>query len=212
MSKKNKAGQRAVEAVSASRSEKRGLPARIAHGVLAPWRLLKQLFFSDLQLERRNGQLHIVLDSTSSRSSEQPARRKPALSEIDEKMYRALKAVLKERPEAREVLKHLFAFGSALRQRGSKALHEVPLELLRRAHSQLEGLVYDWSSEGLATLRSKMAVAIIERDRTESSGYGPAFASEFNVPGKLEVQEVSVSVFRELAADTKPASLTRKPD
>ena len=49
-------------------------------------------------------------------------------------------------------------------------------EVLTHALEQLEGLVTNWSPVGLATLRSKMAVAIIEREHIRSAGRGDAEA------------------------------------
>jgi hypothetical protein len=67
----------------------------------------------------------------------------------------------------------------------------VPYDVLKRALDQFEGLVVNWSDEGLATLRSKMAVTLIER--------------EAEAPGTAGVAPPAGE--RELAAEIDPAPL-----
>jgi hypothetical protein len=72
--------------------------------------------------------------------------------------------VLDEQPGARQALRHLVYFEAKFRRKGLKALHGTPLPLLSKALEQFEALVVNWSPVGLATLRSKMAVAVIQRE------------------------------------------------
>lgn len=75
-----------------------------------------------------------------------------------------LAALLDRQPQARLVLRALAKLEEALARRGWSTLDKMPLAVLERARDQLEGLVSNWSPAGLATLRSKLAVALIERD------------------------------------------------
>jgi hypothetical protein len=74
-----------------------------------------------------------------------------------------LSALLNEQPVTRETMRHLVFVEQALARKGLRALHKIPVDVLQRALEQLEGLVTNWSPVGLANLRSKMAVAIIDR-------------------------------------------------
>ena len=69
-------------------------------------------------------------------------------------------------PDIRPELRHLAYVETLLRQQGLAALEALPVDVLRRALEQFEGLVSNWAPKGLATLRSMMAVAV--RQRSES--------------------------------------------
>lgn len=71
--------------------------------------------------------------------------------------------------DIRRELRHLAYLETMLRQRGLDALQAVPLDVLHKALDQFEGLVSNWAPWGLATLRSKMAVALAERRVAEDA-------------------------------------------
>jgi len=75
-----------------------------------------------------------------------------------------LSALLDELPETRHTMRHLAFVEQALGKKGLRALDKLPLELMRHALDQFEGLVTNWSPVGLAGLRAKMAVAILTRE------------------------------------------------
>jgi hypothetical protein len=148
---------------------------------LSPVRRLATAFFrSDLTLRREQGQVHLAL-----------AERKPAAAprpkaERDESERRRrhqelmvvrteLAALLNELPETRSTMRHLVFVEQALDKKGLKVLHKLPLDVLRRAHEQLENLVTNWSPAGLANLRSKMAVAIIDREHMDPDAEADAY-------------------------------------
>ena len=79
-------------------------------------------------------------------------------------MRAELAQVLDEVPETRSALRHLGFVEQGLAKSGVYALNKLPLAVLQHALGQLEGLVTNWSPKGLASLRSKMAVALIERE------------------------------------------------
>ena len=66
-------------------------------------------------------------------------------------------------PDIRPELGHLAYLETALMQQGLLALDTIPVDVLHKALDQFEGLVSNWAPRGLATLRSKMAVALSER-------------------------------------------------
>jgi hypothetical protein len=87
-----------------------------------------------------------------------------------------LGAALDDDLEIRDGLRHLAFIENALQQSGLRALHTVPLDVLRRAHEQFEGLVTNWEPRGLAALRSKMAVAVMDREGQDEDASAAAEA------------------------------------
>lgn len=152
-----------------------------------------QVFFArDLRLHRGEAGLEIVL-------AERPRATQPAQSREDKAraqeraelalMHEQLRAVLDELPGTRQTLRHLVFVEQALLRKGWRALHKLPLEVLQRALEQLEGLVTNWSPVGLATLRSKIAVAVIDREHmdpnAEADAYRTAMPLETTLPMPL---------------------------
>lgn len=86
-----------------------------------------------------------------------------------------LAALLDELPETRSTMRHLGFVEHALSKKGLKALHKLPVDVLQRALEQIEGLVTNWSPAGLASLRSKMAVAIIDREHMDPDAEADAY-------------------------------------
>ncbi len=151
-----------------------------------------QVFFArDLSLRRGETGVELVL---AERDSQGKAIIKPSRAELQQRkdrgelevMQRQLAAVLDELPETRGTLRHLVFVEQALARKGWKALHKLPLDVMQRALDQLEGLVQNWSPEGLANLRSKMAVAIIDREHmdpeADADAYRTAMPMEMPLP------------------------------
>lgn len=143
----------------------------------------KAFFSHDLALKRADGgAVHVVL-------KERPAapvpRRKgpPSREELSRQreqqeltlMRTQLAELLAELPETRETMRHLVFVEQALEKKGLKALQKLPLDVLQRALVQLEGLVTNWSPLGLAALRSRMAVAIIDREHQDPNAEADAY-------------------------------------
>ena len=94
-----------------------------------------------------------------------PAAQAAAKESLELELMRSqLAAVLDDLPETRSTLRHLAFVDDALGKKGLRALDELPLDLMRHALDQFEGLVMNWSPAGLASLRSKIVVAIIRRE------------------------------------------------
>jgi hypothetical protein len=83
--------------------------------------------------------------------------------------------LLDQVPETRAALRHLLFVEQALQKKGLRALHKLPLDVLKRALEQMEGLVTNWSPVGLASLRSKIAVAIIDREHMDPDAEADAY-------------------------------------
>jgi len=149
--------------------------------LFSPIRRAAAAFFKhDLALKRERDGLHIVLEAKPS-AEVAPVRAaghkksKPGKGEREKAaelkaaeelalMRKQLAELLNEVPETRLAMRHLVMVEHALGKKGVRVLHKLPLEVLQRAHVQLEGLVTNWSPVGLASLRSKMAVAILDRE------------------------------------------------
>ncbi len=135
----------------------------IGHGV-------KAFFSHDLALKRAEDGVRIVLREPG--APPLPKKAPPTREELArqrerqefELMRLQLAELLNELPETRETMRHLVFVEQALHKKGLKALRKIPLDVLQRALEQLEGLVTNWSPAGLASLRSRMAVAIIDRE------------------------------------------------
>lgn len=137
-------------------------------------------FRHDLALRRGEDGVHIVLQQRSPARDRKrtPSRAELALQKDSAElalMLEQLRALLAEMPQARQTLRHLVFVEQALAKKGLRALHKLPLEVLQRALEQLEGLVTNWSPVGLASLRSKMAVAIIDREHMDPDAEADAY-------------------------------------
>jgi len=167
--------------------------------ILSPIRRAAAAFFKhDLALKRERDGLHIVLEAKApveaSTGKDLTKKSKPTKGEREKLaerkaaeelalMRQQLAELLDEVPETRLTLRHLVMVEHALGKKGVRVLHKLPLEVLQRAHEQLEGLVTNWSPVGLASLRSKMAVAILDREHmspaeSEADAYRTAAVME----------------------------------
>lgn len=168
---------------------------------LAPVRQMASAFFRhDLRLRREEGgQLHVVLAQRKSAT----APGKPDLAESERRRRHAetmlvrteLAALLNELPETRSTMRHLVFVEQAIAKKGLKVLHKVPLDVLRRAHDQLDNLVINWSAAGLANLRSKMAVAIIDREHMDPDAEADAYrtAAVLDPDGDKDEREMDLA-------------------
>lgn len=138
------------------------------------------IFKRDLAVRRDEGGMHLVLESVI----DEPAKpKRPSRNEQADRKQREelelvksqLAALLDEQAETRHTLRHLVFVEQAVVKKGFKALHKLPVDVLQRALDQLEGLVTNWSPEGLANLRSKMAVAILDREHQDPEADGDAY-------------------------------------
>ncbi len=152
--------------------------------ILRPFTLVtkavRAFFVSDLHVRRGDNGLEVVLDDPDSQGDAAKGKAKSkAKSKVDaasekdlrelRRMQESLARLLDELPGNRKTLRHLAFVETALGKKGLRALQKVPFDVLKRALDQFEGLVVNWSDEGLAALRSKMAVAVLEREPDPST-------------------------------------------
>ena len=104
-------------------------------------------------------------------------------------MLRQLGALLSEQPETRQRSRHLVFVEHALNKMGQRALYKLPLDVLQPALHQLQGLVTNWSPEGLANLRSKMAVAVMDREHLDPEAEAEVYKTSIplETPAPVEV-------------------------
>lgn len=137
-------------------------PRLLPRGVKQAW----DTFFRkdvQLQLDGLHPHLHLAEPAPPAAVPREAAAARRSASEL-ELMRGELAALLDEQPGSRRILRHLALLERALARDGLAALTLAPLPLLAGALGQFEALVTNWSRPGLAALRSKVAVALIERD------------------------------------------------
>ena len=158
------------------------------------------------------------------RAPEPPVKRAPPArsSTLDktelEVVRRQLGEVLDQHPQSRKVMRYARALEHGLQKKGRFALDDMPVDVIRRALEQLDGLVTDWSVEGLTTPRSKAAVAIAGRERAEAQRQENRRVAANH--GDVEVEEASVTTFmqaneeweRSFTGNTDRAPLDEAPD
>jgi hypothetical protein len=141
---------------------------------LKPLKTAATAFFShDLTLRRGARGLELALAERPSDERLSPAQRQARDrrrhdAELLAQMRADLSALLDEGENTRRTMRALVMFEQALAAEGLAALASVPLAVLGKALEQFESLVSNWSAVGLATLRSKMAVAARQRRDAEA--------------------------------------------
>jgi hypothetical protein len=134
---------------------------------------VRAFFRHDVALRRDGSAVRLVLKDPA-----QPVRRAPTRAEVAAERERRelqrsrnqLRELLDIDPSQRGALRELAFLEQVLARKGWSALHRVQLGVLESALQQLESLVTNWSPEGLACLRSKMAVALAERQAGGEAG------------------------------------------
>ena len=143
--------------------------------LLLPFKHAVVAFFRhDLALRRSRRGLEVVLRERTHKGLAKDAKggsradlRSAQEREELKQMLLELHTLLDEQPGSRHTMRHIVFVQQALQKRGLRALHKVPLDVLQRALEQFEGLVTNWTPVGLANLRSKMAVAVIDREHMD---------------------------------------------
>lgn len=149
-----------------------------AHEKRSPVHLLHRLgkgvaafFTHDVKIKREPEGVRLVLTQQATKTGPAQVREQQSKRRVKEDLElisRQLAELLDEQPETRTTLRHLVFVERAIAKHGLRALRKLPLDVLQRALTQLEGLVTNWSPAGLASLRSKMAVAIIDREHQKA--------------------------------------------
>ena len=182
----------------------------------SPLRQAAEAFFKhDLALRRDAAGLQIVLEARPATPKE-PGKKakngKPAPVQREQEaralMLEQLSALLAEVPSTRSALRHLAFVEQALHRKGLRALDKLPLEMLKPALEQLESLVTNWSPVGLASLRSKMAVAIIDREQMAPEQQAAVEAETETNESRVEPPEIDARLLRDREANEEDKALT----
>lgn len=112
--------------------------------------------------------------------------------ELIDRMRSEITGLLDELPGSRQRLRQLAHLEQQFREQGLAMLQTLPLPVLRMALTQFEAEVVNWAPEGLACLRSKMAVALQEREGAGEEDHGLGDVPS-DVPA-LSVTEVDVDL------------------
>ncbi len=174
-------------------------------GMTDPLRRLKGALGRPLGLERRDGQLHVVL---TERRREPPVDEKPSLLQLCDELSARM---LAHGPDyAAMAMRHLVLLHDVLGRRGWQGVAALPGSLLGEALAQAEMLASDEPSpaldtiiEGLIPLHS----AAVLRDESDSRLH------DFRVGENLEVTESTFAEFDHLEqswAGTTPAKLMKR--
>lgn len=153
-------------------------------------------FKYDLTLRRSEGQVRLVLeDPLHEPKAKPPTRAQQAAQRENRELTLAreeLARVLDDDPRLRSTARHLAFVEHALEKKGWRGLYKVPLDVLQKALAQLEDLVTNWSPEGLASLRSKMAVAVIDREHDNPEAEADAYrtAAILDNPPQMAAQAI----------------------
>ena len=170
--------------------------------------LARGLFVAQVQLERREGKLHVVLQNKSGAEAvrRQPVAPpvKPSMSSppsvmgVDEaqlrRMQEAMAQVLDQHAGARKVMKHLGCLEHALNRKGARCFVDLPVEVLKPALRQLASVMGPQPSRGLTELHACLVVTVVDRDLPEDDDDSGRL-SVFNVGDKVQVCEISHSDF-----------------
>jgi hypothetical protein len=169
--------------------------SRISHLFNPLRKLVAAVFQHELALRREETGVRVVLEERTQRTGKVKPPSRAAIAAVrDAKelalMRSQLAELLDEVPETRHTMRHLVFVEQALTRKGLRALHKLPLDVLQRALEQLDGLVTNWSPVGLAGLRSKMAVAIIDRENMDPDAEADAYrTAAFMDPPPAEQEE-----------------------
>lgn len=112
-------------------------------------------------------------------------------------MRNELRALLKRHVQARSLARHLAYFERELHKSGARAFDDVPVDVLRKALIQIEFLVSNWSAVGLAELRSRLAIAVSDRE-AEVQGAESLQDLRTLKGTAMSVQDATVSQFMEM--------------
>ncbi len=145
--------------------------ARLCSALLSAVLLIARTFVS--QNEARKLRSRTPRPKPVTREHE-PTRPEPAIQALQATadttrvMAQELRRVLDEDESHRQTYRHLARFERKFAKYGLRTVERLPVDQLRRALSDFESLVRNWSSPNLADLRSRMAVVLADRSSAAS--------------------------------------------
>ncbi len=124
---------------------------------------------------------------------------KPVPSDRQKSMRRELHELLRKHPQTASMHRHLAYVERTLRHKGVPAVDALPLDVLRKALTQLESLVRMWSVSGLDEVRSRLTLLIKNKEIIAlHQGEPEPEAMDIRESGPADVCEVSHSVYEEM--------------
>jgi hypothetical protein len=154
-----------------------------------------------IKLERSDGKVRVTLDSTQASANKTPVG--VSADAPVQAMRQELKELLNRCPGSREVLPHLAGLEHAIKTQGLAAFETLPQRVLQRASGQLESVVTEPVSAGIAELRSRIGVALKKFEKIEQAVTARAAPSSFLVDEKLQVSEGSHTDFMAAVEEAK---------
>ena len=166
-------------------------------------RALRAIFVDELQLQRGPRGLSLGLQRKTKAPSAKRALPDKSTAQLAAStelapIQRDLATLFDNMPGSRRALCHLAYVEQELTEQGLARLQTMALNPLRQALGELENAVVNWSPTGLASLRSKMAVALREREAASDG-------KEVDVP--LSRADLPAPEVIETRADTTDADL-----
>lgn len=156
------------------------------------WSTLREtlgLLNKPIRLERSSGRVRVVLDPATVGAQHGSAEQ--AL----QRMRDELTNLLDRHRASRRSLRHLAYLERELNTKGAAAFAAIPEPVLTRASEQLEAVLTEPVSDGLAQLRSRIVVAKTAAEKIDAAQQKNAGPSSFLTEHKLQVSEASVSDF-----------------
>lgn len=160
-------------------------------------RAARAIFKDDIKVARGESGVRVFLHDGQGPAlpPEEIERRRVAEREqaVIDRMRQDIRELFVRDPDARHRLRQLSQFEQMFHEQGPTALKAAPLPLLRAALTQFESEVVNWGPEGLACLRSKMAVAVRERETAGEEDHGLADPPSSGAPA-MSVSEIDVDL------------------
>jgi hypothetical protein len=151
--------------------------------------------FLERPITLRQGHLALGAPARSVRAPAREAQREHA-----RRMRRELYRLMELHPDSRQLMRHLDLLERTLRRQGMAGVEALPARVVATALTQLERLVGDWSAEGLAELRSHLAV-IVKRRAVLAARAAASLLSDAAMPQATDVTEVGdddLAMFRDM--------------
>lgn len=174
-------------------------PAKHRSTLLLPLVWVKRFFVRDLTLKRDGPNYHVVWAETVCRHEDAPPAEPPSRV-APAGMRDELTVLLGRHADTRHLMRHLAFIERALQLTGPQALSGLPPEVLQKGLQQLESLVQNWTSPGLAALRTHLgdALAAQEAAAERIAPENNNSLSDFNEPQRVQVSEGTPSTFEAL--------------
>ena len=149
--------------------------------------------FLERPINVNEGNLTLGVSQTSLREQERERKRRH-----ERMLKRSLYQLMEQHPSSRQLMRYLDLVERTLRRGGLDAIDELPVRVIAKALGEMERLVWDWSSAGLAELRSRMAVMVKSRP-VDAQREAPTTESlELDEARQADVTEVDHAMYEEM--------------